>query len=209
LRVVGVQAETIAGMKASVEAGKIVTVSGSTIADGIAVARPGNYTFPIVQKYVDEIVTVSEDEIAQAVLLLLESEKTVTEGAGAAGVAAMFNRKIAGIDGKQVCVVLTGGNIDTTFLSKILIRGMARDGRLAKLLVVIPDRPDSIAKIAGMAAEQKIHILDIRQRRAFSSAAYRETELELLVETRGPEQSESLVRAITAQGYPAQSVEPE
>jgi threonine dehydratase len=208
-RIVGVQAETIAAMKASVEAGKIVTVSGSTIADGIAVARPGNNTFPIVQKYVDEIVTVSEDEIAQAVLLLLESEKTVTEGAGAAGVAALLNRKIAGIDGKQVCVVLTGGNIDTTFLSKILIRGMARDGRLAKLLVVVPDRPDSIARIAGMAAEQRVHILDIRHRRAFSSAAYRETELELLVETRGPEQSEAFVRAITAQGYRAQSVEPE
>lgn len=208
-RIVGVQAETIAAMKASVEAGKIVTVSGSTIADGIAVARPGNHTFPIVQKYVDEIVTVSEDEIAQAVLLLLESEKTVTEGAGAAGVAALLNRKIAGIDGKQVCVVLTGGNIDTTFLSKILIRGMARDGRLAKLLVVVPDRPDSIARIAGMAAEQRVHILDIRHRRAFSSAAYRETELELLVETRGPEQSEAFVRAITAQGYRAQSVEPE
>ena len=209
LRIVGVQAETIASMKASVEAGKIVTVSGSTIADGIAVARPGNYTFPIVQKYVDEIVTVSEDEIAQAVLLLLESEKTVTEGAGAAGVAAVLNRKIAGIDGKQVCVVLTGGNIDTTFLSKILIRGMARDGKLAKLLVVVPDRPDSIARIAGMAAEQQVHILDIRHRRAFSSAAYRETELELLVETRGPEQSEIFVRAMTAQGYRAQSVEPE
>jgi threonine dehydratase len=209
LRIVGVQAETIASMKASVEAGKIVTVSGSTIADGIAVARPGNHTFPIVRKYVDEIVTVSEDEIAQAVLLLLESEKTVTEGSGAAGVAAVLNRKIAGIDGKQVCVVLTGGNIDTTFLSKILIRGMARDGRLAKLLVVVPDRPDSVARIAGMAAEQQAHILDIHHRRAFSSAAYRETELELLVETRGPEQSEAFVRAVTAQGYRAQSVEPE
>ena len=146
LRIVGVQAETIASMKASVEAGKIVTVAGSTIADGIAVARPGNYTFPIVQKYVDEIVTVSEDEIAQAILLLLESKKTVTEGAGAVGVAAVLNRKIAGIDGKQVCVVLTGGNIDTTFLSKILLRGMARDGKLAKLLVVVPDRPDGVRR---------------------------------------------------------------
>ena len=152
---------------------------------------------------------MSEDEIAQSVLFLLESEKTVTEGSGAAGVAAVLNRKIGGIDGKQVCVVLTGGNIDTTFLSKILIRGMARDGRLAKLLVVVPDRPDSVARIAGMAAEQRVHILDIGHRRAFSSAAYRETELELLVETRGPKQSEAFVRAITAQGYRTRSVEPE
>ena len=208
-RIVGVQAENIASMKASIEAGKIVSVSGTTIADGIAVGRPGEHTFPIVRKYVDEIVTVTEDEIAQAVLVLFESEKTVTEGSGAAGVAAVLNRKISGIEGKQVCVVLTGGNIDTTFLKNILAHGMARDGRLAKLLVIVPDRPDSVAKIAGMAAAEKAHILDIHHRRVFNSAAYRETELELLVETPGPEQIEALLRAMSAQGYRAQSVEPE
>ena len=209
VRIVGVQAENIASMKASIEAGKIVSVSGTTIADGIAVGRPGEHTFPIVRKYVDEIVTVTEDEIAQAVLVLFESEKTVTEGSGAAGVAAVLNRKISGIEGKQVCVVLTGGNIDTTFLKNILAHGMARDGRLAKLLVIVPDRPDSVAKIAGMAAAEKAHILDIHHRRVFNSAAYRETELELLVETPGPEQIEALLRAMSAQGYRAQSVEPE
>ena len=208
LRIVGVQAENIASMKASVEAGKIVSVSGTTIADGIAVGRPGEHTFPIIQKYVDEIVTVSEDEIAQAVLGLLESEKTVTEGSGAAGVAAVLNRKVSGIEGKQVCVVLTGGNIDTTFLKNILARGMARDGRLAKLRVIVPDRPDSLTKIAGMAAAEKAQILDVHHGRVFNSAAYRETELELLVETPGPEQTEALLQAITAQGYRAQSVEP-
>ena len=209
LRIVGVQAENIASMKASVEAGKIVSVSGTTIADGIAVGRPGEHTFPIVRKYVDEIVTVSEDEIAQAVLVLLESEKTVTEGSGAAGVAAVLNRKVSDIEGKQVCVVLTGGNIDTTFLKNILAHGMARDGRLAKLRVIVPDRPDSLTKIAGMAAAEKAHVLDVHHGRVFNSAAYRETELELLVETPGPEQTEALLRAITAQGYRAQSVEPE
>ena len=209
VRIVGVQAENIASMKASIEAGKIVSVSGTTIADGIAVGRPGEHTFPIVRKYVDEIVTVTEDEIAQAVLVLFELEKTVTEGSGAAGVAAVLNRKISGIEGKQVCVVLTGGNIDTTFLKNILAHGMARDGRLAKLLVIVPDRPDSVAKIAGMAAAEKAHILDIHHRRVFNSAAYRETELELLVETPGPEQIEALLRAMSAQGYRAQSVEPE
>jgi len=158
LRIVGVQAENIASMKASVDAGKIVSVSGSTIADGIAVGRPGEHTFPIVRKYIDEIVTVSEDEIAQAVLVLLESEKTVTEGSGAAGVAALLNHKISGIAGKQVCVILTGGNIDTTFLKNILAR---------------------------------------------------ETELELLVETPGPKETEALLRAISAQGYRTQRVDPE
>jgi threonine dehydratase len=205
VRIIGVQAENVASMKASAEAGKIVTVSGSTIADGIAVARPGDHTFPIVQKYVDEIVTVSEDEIAHAVLVLLESEKTVTEGSGAAGVAAVLNRKIPGIDGKQVCVVLTGGNIDTTFLSTILRRGLAKDGRLAKLSVIVPDRPASIADLAATAASQQANILDIHHGRTFTSAALRETELELMVETRGPKAVEVLLQAIVSKGYQARS----
>jgi threonine dehydratase len=209
LRIIGVQAENIASMKASVEADQIVSVTGTTIADGIAVGRPGEHTFPIVRHYVDEIVTVTEDEIAQAVLFLLESEKTVTEGSGAAGVAALLSHKISDIAGKQVCVVLTGGNIDTTFLKNVLTRGMARDGRLAKLLITVPDRPHSVAIIAGLAATEKASILDIHHGRVFNSASYRETELELLIETPGPEQTEALLRAITAQGYPVLSVEAE
>ncbi len=205
VRIVGVQAENIASMKASVEAGKIVTVVGSTIADGIAVARPGEHNFPIIQNYVDEIVTVSDDEIAQAVLLLIESEKTVTEGSGAAGVAALLNHKITGIEGKQVCVILTGGNIDTTFLSTILRRGLAKDGRLAKLSVIVPDRPASIVDLATIAAAQQANILDIHHGRTFTSASFRETEIELMVETRGPEAVDALLKSIAAKGYQAQS----
>jgi threonine dehydratase len=204
LRIIGVQAENIASMKASVEAGKIVNVTGTTIADGIAVARPGEHTFPIIREYIDEIVTVSEDEIAEAVLVLLESEKTVTEGAGAASVAAVLNRKVAGIAGRQVCCVLTGGNIDTMFLSTILQRGLAKDGRLAKLSVIMPDRPASIVDLATIAASQQVNILDIHHGRTFTSAAFRETEIELMVETRGPEAVESLLQAIAAKGYQAQ-----
>ncbi len=207
VRIVGVQSETIASMKVSVEAGEITTVSGATIADGIAVGRPGGHTFPIVQKYVDEIVTVSEDEIAQAVLVLLESEKIVTEGSGAAGVAALLSGKISGLEGKKVCAILTGGNIDTTFLKNIVARGMARDGRLAKLLVVVPDRPDSVAKIGVLAAAEKAHILDIHHRRTFNSTSYRETELELLVETPGAKETQALLQAINAQGYRTQLVD--
>ncbi len=209
VRIVGVQSEAVDSMKKSVAAGEIVSVSGTTIADGIAVGRPGGYTFPIVQKYVDEIVTVTEDEIAQAVLVLLESEKIVTEGSGAAGVAALLNGKVSGVAGKKVCAILTGGNIDTTFLKNILARGMARDGRLAKLLIVVPDRPDSVAKIGALAAAEKAHILDIHHRRAFNSTAYRETELELLVETPGAKETQSLLKAISAQGYRTQLVEAE
>ena len=204
VRIVGVQAENIASMKASMEAGKIVTVSGSTIADGIAVARPGEHTFPIVHKYLDEIVTVSEEEIANAILVLLESEKTVVEGSGGVGVAAVLNGKIADIAGKQVCCVLTGGNIDTTFLSTILRRGLAKDGRLAKISVIVPDRPGSIVDLAAIAASQQANILDIHHGRTFTSAAFRETEIELMVETRGPEAVEALLRTMAAKGYQAQ-----
>lgn len=201
VRIVGVQAEGIASMKASVEAGKIVTVKGSTIADGIAVATPGRHTFPIVQKYVDEIVTVSEHEIAQAILVLIESEKSVTEGSGASGVAALLNGKVKDISGKKVAVVLTGGNIDTTFLAKVLERGLAKEGRLAKLIVTVPDRPGSIADLAAIAAAQQANILDIHQRRTFNLADVRETEIDLMVETRGPEVVEAMMKAIAAKGY--------
>ena len=182
VRIVGVQAETIASMKASLEAGRIVTVPGTTIAHGIAVGRPGEHNFPIVQKYVDEIITVSEEEIADAILVLLESEKTVTEGSGAAGVAAVLNDKVTGIAGKQVCVVLTGGNIDTTFLAKILGRGLAKEGRLAKFRIIAPDRPGSMADLAGIAASHEANILDIHHGSPFTSAQYRETEIDLTVE---------------------------
>jgi threonine dehydratase len=205
VRVVGVQADGIASMKASVEAGKIVTVKGSTIADGIAVATPGRHTFPIVQKYVDEIVTVSEHEIAQAILVLIESEKSVTEGSGASGVAALLNGKVKDIGGKKVGVVLTGGNIDTTFLAKVLERGLAKEGRLAKLIVTVPDRPGSIADLAAIAAAQQANILDIHQRRTFNLADVRETEIDLMVETRGPEVVEAMLKAIAAKGYQARS----
>lgn len=205
VRIVGVQAENIASMKASREAGKIVAVSGTTIADGIAVGRPGQHTFPIVQKYVDEIVTVSEEEIADAVLVLIESEKTVTEGSGAAGVAAVLNHKVADIGGKQVCVVLTGGNIDTTFLSKLLERGLAKEGRLAKFRIIAPDRPGSMADVAGIAAAHEANILDIQHGSPFTSAQYRETEIDLTVEIAGPETAQALLKAFEARGYKAQS----
>jgi threonine dehydratase len=205
VRIVGVQAETIASMKASLEAGRIVSVAGTTIADGIAVGRPGEHNFPIVQKYVDEIVTVSEEEIADAILVLLESEKTVTEGSGASGVAAVLNNKVPGIAGKQVCVVLTGGTIDTTFLAKILERGLAKEGRLAKFRIIAPDRPGSMADIAGIAASHEANILDIHHGSPFTSAQYRETEIDLTVELAGPDEAQALLQAFMARGYQAQA----
>ena len=125
-------------MKAAVAEGKPVTLkSAKTIADGIAVRRAGERTLPLVQKYVDDIVTVEEEEIANAILLLLEREKTLAEGAGAAAIAAVLNRKLP-LQGKKIAVLVCGGNIDVTLLSRIIERGLVKDGRLVRLRVHLP-----------------------------------------------------------------------
>ena len=141
IKVYGVQPARIPSMKAAVAAGKPVTLdSAKTIADGIAVRRAGDYTLPLVQKYVDDIVTVEEEEIANAILLLLEREKTLAEGAGAAAIAAVLNRKIE-LQNKRVAVLVCGGNIDVTLLSRIIERGLVKDGRLVRLRVHLPIIP--------------------------------------------------------------------
>jgi len=133
VRVFGVQPAKIPSMKSAVAAGKPVTLdSAKTIADGIAVRRAGERTLPLVQKYVDDIVTVEEEEIANAILLLLEREKTLAEGAGAAAMAAVLNRKLP-LAGKRVAVLVCGGNIDVTLLARIIERGLVKDGRLVRL----------------------------------------------------------------------------
>ncbi|HEY9646485.1 MAG TPA: pyridoxal-phosphate dependent enzyme, partial [Chroococcidiopsis sp.] len=206
LRLIGVEAEQMPGMKASVEAGRIVTIDrGNTIADGIAVARVGEHTFPIVERYVDDIVTVSEAEIANAIMLLLEYEKTLVEGAGAVGFAAIYNGKIPSIAGQNIGIVLTGGNIDMTFLSTILERGLAKDGRLAKLSIIAPDKPSSIAELTAIVANHRANILQIVHNRTFTSANFRETEMEFLLETRGHEHVREVVDNIAQCGFQVKS----
>lgn len=202
IRLIGVEAEQVPSMQTSVRQGKIVEVErASTIADGIAVAKVGRYPFPIVQKYVDDIVTVSEEEIANAIMILLEREKTLVEGSGAAGFAAIYNHKIANIADKRVAVVVTGGNIDITILSKILERGLAKDGRLANLKVIVPDKPGSIAEIAAIVAKHRGNILNIAHDRVFTAASLRETEVEFLLETKGHAHVQEIVGEISERNY--------
>ncbi len=202
IRIIGVEAEQVPSMKASVAAGKITEVErASTIADGIAVAKVGKHTFPIVQKYIDEIVTVNEEEIANAIMVLLEREKTLVEGSGAAGFAAVYNHKISGIDGKRVAVVVTGGNIDITILAKILERGLAKDGRLASLKIIVPDKPGSIAEIAAIVAKHRANVLNIAHDRVFTAASLRETEVEFLLETKGKHHVQEIVRDIAKHNF--------
>ncbi|MFN7133086.1 MAG: pyridoxal-phosphate dependent enzyme, partial [Myxococcales bacterium] len=202
IRIIGVQMASIASMKASRDAGAVTTLEpATTLADGIAVKRPGDITFPLVQKYVDDIVTVDDEEIANAILLLLEREKTVVEGAGAAPLAALLNRKIPKAEGKKVGVILTGGNIDVNTLSRIIERGLVKDGRLVRLHVKLPDRPGALARFTSAVAEQRANVLEIYHNRAFSRSALGETEVELTLETRGPEHIQGLKKFLESRGY--------
>lgn len=209
IRIIGVEAEQVPSVKASIQAGKVVEVERrSTIADGIAVARPGKHPFPIIQRYVDDIVTVNEEEIANAIMILLEVEKTLVEGSGAAGFAALYNHKINKIQGKKVCVVVTGGNIDITILSKILDRGLSKDGRLANLKIIIPDMPGSIATVASIVARHRGNILNITHHRVFTSASLRETEVEFLLETKGHNHIQEIMGSIAETGFYVEALKP-
>ena len=130
-----------------------------TIADGIAVRAAGVHTFPLVRKYVDEIVTVDEEEIANAILLLLEKEKTFTEGAGAVAAAAVLNRKTA-LAGKKLGVLISAGNIDVTLLARIIERGLVKDGRLVRLRIHLPDHPGALVRLSTVIAEHKVNIVE-------------------------------------------------
>ena len=206
VKVFGVQPSRLASMKAAVEAGKLVTLeSAKTIADGIAVRRAGERTLPLVQKYVDAIVTVEEEEIANAILLLLEREKTLAEGAGAAAMAAVLNRKVP-LAGKKVAVLVCGGNIDVTLLSRIIERGLVKDGRLVRLRVHLPDYPGALYRLTGILAEHRANIVETAYDRAYHGVNLGDTAIDITMETRGPEHIAELLRALVASGYPHERI---
>jgi threonine dehydratase len=202
IRVVGVEPAVLPSMKVAVEQGKPVVIEpATTLADGLAVKQAGSVTLPVVQKYVDEIVTVDEEEIANAILLLLEREKTVVEGAGAASLAALINGKVKA-PGRKVAMILSGGNIDVTILSRIIERGLVKDGRLVRLTVRLPDRPGTLARFTAVLAEKRANIIEIYHNRAFTrGTGLGETEVEVTLETRGLEHIEELKRTLGERGY--------
>ena len=201
IRVVGVQTARLPSMKAAVAEGKPVTLPpAATIADGIAVRRAGDRTLPLVQKYVDEIVTVDEEEIANAVLLLLEREKTLAEGAGAAAIAALINHKVQ-LTGKKIVVLICGGNMDVTLLSRIIERGLVKDGRLVRLRVHLPDYPGALHKVTGILAERRANIVETSYDRAYYGVNLGDTAIDITMETRGPDHIADLLSALEAGGY--------
>ena len=201
VEIFGVQPARLPSMKVAIAEGHPVTLSpAATIADGIAVRRAGDRTLPLIQKYVDDIVTVDEEEIANAILLLLEREKTLAEGAGAAAIAALLNHKLP-LAAKKVAVLVCGGNIDVTLLSRIIERGLVKEGRLVRLRVHLPDYPGALHKLTGILAQHRANIVETSYDRAYYGVNLGDTAIDITMETRGPDHIAELLSALGAAGY--------
>lgn len=201
IRIVGVEASAAASALASRRAGRIIAIeSADTIADGIAVKRPGDLTFPLIERYVDDIVAVDEVEIAAGVHMLLERQKLLAEGAGAVALAALLTGKIPVRRGEQVVMILSGGNIDLNLAGRIVDRGLVADGRLARLAVTVPDRPGSLALLTRLVAEAGANVLEVAHGRAFADISVRDVEIVMLLETRGSDHVNAITKVLEDHG---------
>ena len=201
-RVVGVQAENCAPYLESLEERRPIGVrSADTICDGIAVKQPGELTLPLVERWADDVVTVSDDEAAEAMVLLLERSKLVVEGAGAVGVAALLSGRIEPPDDGDVCAVLSGGNVDATRLAECIALGETAAGRRVVVSVAMPDRPGALAGLLGVVAAQGCNVIDVEHLREGMDLHVGETAITLVLQTRGPDHSARLLEAIAAEGF--------
>lgn len=200
VRIVGVQAAGAAGMKASLDAGHVVALDhAKTIADGIAVKQPGENTFDLCSKYVDEVVTVDDDEIAQAILFLMERGKMVAEGAGAAPVAAIINKKF---DTKgKVAAIISGGNIDVTMISRIIEKGLLRAGRVSKLRILMQDRPGQLELVSHIIGSNGANVMAIHHDRTDVDLDIRDAILEITMETQDREHAQRIIHALREVGF--------
>jgi threonine dehydratase len=202
VRVIGVESEVLPAALRAREAGEVVTIPpAETIAEGIAVRRIGDHTFRHIERYVDELVTVSEEEIAAGVLLLLEREKTVAEAACATTVAAVLNGHIGDLKGRNVVMLLSGGNIDVSLMSRIIERGLVQDGRRAYMRVRVKDRPGALAALTGMLADLGANILKLDHNRSTLGLWVTEAEIDLGLETRGRVHVEQITARLREVGY--------
>jgi len=199
IEVIGVETVRFPSMYAALKGSK-PEFGSNTIADGIAVRQPGKLTLEIIRKQVDDIVLVDEGDIEEAMLLLLEIEKTVVEGAGAAGLAALLRNR-ARFDGKKAGVVLSGGNINPLTLADIIERGMVRAGRLARLQVQLRDLPGSLAKVTAALAEANANIEEVHHERAFTHLPVQSAVVDFVLQTRGHEHVKQIIAALEAAGF--------
>ena len=201
-KIYGVQAAGAPSMEQSITDGEIETLNGvNTIADGIAVKTPGNLTYDLCQKYVDGIVTVTDDEIALAILTLLEQQKLIAEGAGAVPVAAVMNGKIPDIDGKNVVCVVSGGNIDVTILSRVIERGLKMGGRTADIVIALSDKPGQLSGVSQIIADQGANVVSVNYDSTDLDMNITDCYLKIGVETRNFEHIVSVKKALTDAGF--------
>ncbi|EPZ49040.1 threonine ammonia-lyase [Alicyclobacillus acidoterrestris] len=201
IRVIGVEATAVPSVRESLELGRPTTVTAqATLADGIAVQRPGDLSYALIKQYVDDVVLVEEEEISRAMVLLLERCKIVAEGAAATSVAAAINRKIPSGLGKVICV-LSGGNVDVTVLSRIIEHGLIESGRFLRLAVTLLDRPGALKDLLDVLAALRANVLSIRHHRVGTHIHLGQTEVELDLETRDKKHIETLCTALRERGY--------
>jgi threonine dehydratase len=198
VRVIGVQAENAAAYPPSLAAGRPTEIAiGATIADGIAVGKPGELNFAIVRELVDEVVTVSEDDTTRAILMLLERAKLVVEPAGAVGVAAILAGKIDAVG--PTVAILSGGNIDPLLMQRVISHGLAASDRYLRLRIMLPDRPGQLARTAELVAQANANVVEVLHTR--HGLQISQVELELSVETRGPDHRDEVVQTLRDAGY--------
>lgn len=201
IEIVGVQCRRFPSMHDALK-GIAPAFGASTIAEGIAVKAPGGLTLPIVRQLVDRIVLIDEGDIEQAIVMLLEIEKTVVEGAGAAGLAALVKYR-DDFAGQKAGVVLSGGNIDPLMLASIIERGMVRSGRLTRLVVELHDLPGALAKVTACLAEVNANIEEVHHQRAFTHLPAQSAEVEFVLQTRGHDHVGDILKALAASGFKA------
>lgn len=200
IRIIGVQSAHAAAYPPSLKAGEPTTIEMKpTIADGIAVNRPGKLNFDIIKDTVDEVVTVGDDDIARALVTLLERAKLVVEPAGAVGVAAILAEKIEAV-GKTV-VVLSGGNIDPMVMERVIARGLVATGRYLRIRIPLPDRPGQLARVAEIVAGENANVVEVLHTRHGTGLQITQVELEVHIETRGQDHATQVLNALRAEGY--------
>jgi threonine dehydratase len=205
IKVIGVETTSYAAMH-QLLAGEPVTAGGDTIAEGIAVRDIGKTPLAIAKALLDQVLTVDEVAIERAIALFLEVEKTVAEGAGAAGLAALLSHPQHFI-GRKVGLVLSGGNIDTRLLASVLLRGLVRDGRIVRLRLMIGDLPGQLARVSGLIGKAGGNIVEVQHQRLFGAVVAKRTELDVTVETRGRDHARELVEALSAEGFKVRVLE--
>ena len=202
IKVIGVQAENCPSAFRSYQSGKITRVkTRPTIADGISVKRTGELTFNLIKQYVDDMLLVAEGDIARAILILLERKKVLAEGAGAVALAALLNGRFKVPEGSRIVLVISGGNVDSPLLDRIINQGMVQSGRILRLYIYLEDRPGALSRLLIQISDMQANVVNITHERGSKTLPLYTTRVEMELETRSQDHLESIVRQLRTSGY--------